>query len=95
MDVGNSSSPFVVFIADGATVKGPSGTRTNGSLRVAEVAMSKAHVLTRNPALDAHEAGRTALGLAILLALLAVAALSFADHLGQQATPDEIVQFGD
>ncbi len=57
--------------------------------------MSKAHAVAGNQALDAHEVGRTTVGLAILLALLVVAALSFADHVGEQATSDDVVQFGD
>ncbi len=57
--------------------------------------MSKAHALTTNGALDAHDAARAALSFAVMLALLVVAVLAFADHVGEQATPDEIVQFGD
>ncbi len=57
--------------------------------------MSKAPALTTDGALDAHDAGRAVLSLAVMLALLVAAVLSFADHVGEQPAPDEIAQFGD
>ncbi len=57
--------------------------------------MSKAQALMTNRALDASEASRAALGLAIVLALLVAAALSLSAHANAQATPDEIAQLGD
>ncbi len=46
-------------------------------------------------ALDVHEASRSVLGLAIVLALLVAAAFSFAAHGTGQATPDDVAQLGD
>ncbi len=57
--------------------------------------MSRAHAVMTNDTLDAHDASRVALGLAIVLALFVAAALSFAARSGEQTTPDEIAQFGD
>ncbi len=57
--------------------------------------MSRVHAANMNDASDAIDASRAAIGVAIVIALLVIAALSFAAHDGAQATPDEIAQFGD
>lgn len=61
--------------------------------------MSTAHAATTthplSHALDLHEASRSVLGLAMVLALVVAAAFSFAAHDSEQTTPDEIAQLGD
>lgn len=61
--------------------------------------MSRAHAVMMNDASvavsDAIAVSRAAIGVALVIALLVGAALSFAAHGDERATPDEIAQLGD